>query len=248
VLSQFAGILAYVVYFASGRGRIRPHGVDLRVAHPRVWTRILRIGLPGGLNAFLFTVVYIFLSNALARFGNVPLAVLGVGNRLESINYLIAHGFSVAASTLVGQYLGAGRSGRAERAAWMSALYSALFTGTMGAIFIIFPERIFGIFTTDPDTLAEGVRFLRIIGLSQLWMGVDIAIYGAFVGAGSTVPPMAISSVISVLRVPLAYLAAFSMGGGVTGVWWMISITAIVRGALLAWWFRLGRWKEAKVW
>jgi len=248
VISEAIGLGAYVVVFARGRARVSPARRDLQRIEPAIWRKILRIGIPGAFNAFLFVVVYLVLSNVVARYGNPALAVLGVGNRLESVNYLIATGFSVSASTLVGQYLGAKRPDLAERAAWLSTLYSVIFTGVVGAVYFIFPGPIFGLFTRDPATLAEGIRFLTIIALCQVWMGVEIPIFGAFTGAGSTGSPVAISATISLLRIPLAYLFALTLATGTLGVWWVMTLTCVLRGALLAAWFRRGRWKAAKIW
>jgi putative MATE family efflux protein len=248
VSAQLLCVSACGVYFARGHGRVRPSFRELRSASPGLWRRIIRVGLPGGLNAALFTVVYLFLSKIAAHIGAVPLAVLGVGNRLESISFLIANGFSVAASTLVGQNLGAGDPERGERVAWRAALFSATFTGTVGLVFVLFPAPVFGLFTTDPATIDEGVRFLQIVSLSQVFMGVEIAVFGAFTGAGNTLPPMLLSSTISLLRIPLGYLMAVTMGWGAVGIWWMITITCAIRGVLLAAWFRRGGWKHSRAW
>jgi len=247
VVSQLLAVAACVLYFAGGRSPVTPQASDLRSVRLGRWWRVARVGLPGSLNASLFTVVYIVLSKIAAHLGSIPLAVLGVGNRLESVSFLIANGFSVAASTLVGQSLGAGHPERGERAAWRAALFSALFTGTVGTVFVLAPGPVFGLFTDDAPTIDEGVRFLRIVSLSQVFMGVEIAIFGAFTGAGNTLPPMLISSTISILRIPLGYLMAVHAGWGAIGIWWMITITCAARGVFLAAWFRRGRWKAHRV-
>ncbi len=248
VIAHLVGVSAYVLYIARGRTPLRPTWHQIRRPAPAIWGRLLRVGTPGSFNAGLFTLVYLFLSNVVATLGNAPLAVLGVGNRLESINYLIANGFSIAASTMVGQSLGAGDTRLAERAAWMAALQSAIFTGTVGLAFLVFAEPVFGLFSDDVAIVTEGARFLRILALCQLWMGVEIAVFGAFTGAGNTLPPGIISSALSLIRIPLGYLLAFRLELGPVSIWWMLTITSALRGILLAVWFRRGRWKRAGAW
>lgn len=247
VISQVVGAIAYVIYLRTGRARLTPGPRDLRELRPDLWARILRIGVPGGVNAALYVVVYVMLAKVAAGLGDVPLAVLGLGNRLESINYLIATGFSVAASTLVGQALGTGDVDRARRAGWVASVQAAAFCGAVGIVFVLIPEALMGIFSDDPATIAEGARFLRILSVCQLWMGVESAIFGGFTGAGATAGPVAISSTISLLRIPGAILVVSHLGMGATGIWWLLSATCALRGILLAGWWWRGRWARVGV-
>jgi putative MATE family efflux protein len=248
VIAQVAGVVAYIIYFAQGRARVSPTRADLGRPSPELWTRVLRIGVPGGVNAALYVAVYLVLAEVAAELGDVPLAVLGLGNRLESINYLIATGFSVAATTLVGRALGAGDPARANRAGWIAAAQSAAFTGAVGLVFLLIPRELIGLFTDDPAMIAEGARFLRILSLCQLWMGVESALFGGFTGAGATLGPVLISSVISLLRIPAAILLVSHLHTGPVGIWWLLSATCALRGILLAVWWGRGRWAAATVW
>ena len=77
---------------------------------------------------------------------------------------------------------------------------------------------------------------MRIDGYSQLFMMLEIAMQGVFYGMGRTVAPAVISISCNYLRIPLA-LALVSLGWGLSGIWWSISITSIVKGVLSAIWF-----------
>jgi putative MATE family efflux protein len=214
---------------------------------PSVLARIVRIGAPPSFSTALFSIVYLFLTHFLARFGTVPVAAVGVGNRLESVSYLLAHGLSIAAATLVGQNLGAGRQARAKEAAWRATLLSVAVTGTVGAFFFFLPHELVRLFSDDAAVLAEGARFLRILSYCQFLMGVEIAMTGSFAGAGDTVPPTIISSLFSAARIPLAWVVSLPLGYGPVGIWWMITVTCMFRGALLAAWFRRDRWMNRTV-
>ena len=78
-------------------------------------------------------------------------------------------------------------------------------------------------------------------------MGWEIVIEGAFTGAGDTLPPMIVSVIGSVARIPLAYAMAVWLGFGVVGIWWTITISTLVKGVVLIIWFRAGRWKKKEV-
>jgi len=247
VLSQAAIVLVFTFYFRSSRA-ILP--VDLRAAKrpdPATWWRIITIGAPASMITVLFTVVYLFLTSFLARFGTVPVAVLGVGNRLEGITYLVAHGLSVAVSTLVGQNLGAAKPRRAAASAWIASLLGMGFGTIVALLFLFLPEEIFGLFTTDKVVIAEGAKFLRILALCQTVMALEVVMYGAFAGAGDTLPATVISVVFNSLRIPAAWIVAVPLGYGPIGIWWMICISCIIRALLLGGWFRRNRWMTKEV-
>lgn len=247
VLSQSVMVIAFILHFRSSRAIIP---VDMRAAwkpDPATWWKIIRIGAPVSMITVLFTLVYLFLTSFLARFGTVPVAVLGVGNRLEGITYLVAHGLSVAASTLVGQNLGANQPKRAAASAWMASLIGMAFGTFVALLFTLFPESIFALFTTDGDVIAQGAEFLRILAVCQTVMALEVVMYGAFAGAGDTVPATVISVIFNALRIPAAWIIAVPLGYGPEGIWWMIAISCIIRALLLGGWFRRNRWMDKQV-
>ncbi len=209
--------------------------------------RIFRIGMPHAAIGVLFSVVYLILARFAGAFGAPALAALGVVNRLESLNYLTATAVGMGVSTLVGQNLGAGLPDRAELSAHRGAQLLTVTTGIVTVVFLVFAEPIVRLFTSDPVAIVEGARFLRIVAISQVFMGWEIVYGHAFTGAGNTLPPMIISVVVSVLRIPMAWWLAFPAGAGPNGIWWTISATGIIRGLVLPWWFRRGGWKHTDV-
>jgi putative MATE family efflux protein len=208
---------------------------------------ILRIGLPTFLEGFLFCVVYVVLVRLILPFGVSGLAALGVGHRLESVTYFVALGFSQASAALVGQNLGAGQPGRAARGAWLSAAIVSAVALVVTAIFLLIPHWLMSAFIPDPATVADGTLYLRIVAIGQVAMAVEITLFGAFEGAGDTVPPMIVSVSLTAARIPLAYLMATGLGLGIAGIYWAISLTTVAKGILMGLWFLHGRWKKSKV-
>jgi len=247
VFSQCLGSLLFILLVRRGKlafkfSLVPKWDLDFSV----VW-RILRIGIPASSAWILFSVVYLFINKIVALFGTDAIAALGIGNRMESVSFLTCIGFSTAASTLVGQNLGAGKPGRSSEAAWKTAGISVLVTGFVSAMFLAFPRQIASFFISDPRVIEIGIGYLRILALSQTFMALEIVFEGAFGGAGNTVPPMVVSIAGSAARIPLAYLLAVHWGIGINGVWWAITSTSIVKGIASALWFRQGRWKTKKI-
>jgi putative MATE family efflux protein len=246
-ISYTAELLTFLAIIKKKRPPFAP-SLSARVRPDyRIIAEIAKIGLPVSISGISFTIVYLFLDNLASSFGVFALAALGFGNRIEAVSFLTCFAFSVAAATLVGQYLGAKNPEAAEKAAYRTTFYASIVTGTLALIFLFLASPIVKLFSADPAVIAAAVAYLRIIALSQVFMGFEIVLEGAFSGAGNTLPAMLISVPGSLARIPLAYFFARTLGWGVPGIWWAITLTTVVRGAIIFYWFSRGNWKKKKV-
>jgi putative MATE family efflux protein len=209
--------------------------------------RIVKIGLPVTVQGLSFVAVYWFLMSIVHHYGEAAGAAMGIGNRMESLSYLTCWGFSIAASTMVGQNLGARKPDRAARGAWAACWLAVGATMISSVLFVSVPHFIASIFSPDPQVRILASDYLFILGLSQTTMAIEIVLEGAFSGAGDTLPPMIVLLPGAILRIPLAYLLAFHAGLGINGVWWTLTITTFAKAAVLAFWFQRGRWKTRVV-
>ncbi len=197
---------------------------------------IAKIGLPIALNGSIFCFVYIFLTKIVAQFGTESVAALGIGHRVESLAYCLSVGFSIAATTLVGQNIGAKNFERAKDIAWKIIYYVAVIMLVISCLIILFKENISHIFTNDPEVIANTSSYLTAIGCSEMFLGFEIVMDGIFSGLGNTIPPTIIGLPLNLLRLPMAYYLAQSFG--IDGVWWTIGITTFLKGFLLILWFK----------
>jgi putative MATE family efflux protein len=247
IISQGLGSLLFLLLINRGKLGFKFSLLPkLDLDFSMIW-RILRIGIPASTAGILFSLVYLFINKIVALFGTEAIAALGIGNRMESVSFLTCFGFSMAASTLVGQNLGAGKPERSAQSAWQTAKIAVLITAFVGIMFLIFPRQIISFFISDPKVDRIGIGYLRILALSQVFMALEIVFEGAFGGAGNTIPPMLVSIPGSLARIPLAYLLAVHWGMGINGVWWAISLTSIVKGIVLTYWFSRGRWRSKRI-
>jgi putative MATE family efflux protein len=206
---------------------------------------VCRIGMPTAATGVVFSLIYVFVTRSATQFGTPALAALGIGHRVESWLYMVGVGFSAATAAIVGQNLGAGRVDRAERAGWLATGFCSCLGVVFCVVELAIPEQFASLFTDDPAVIAEGANYLRIAAISQLAICAEIVLEGALGGAGHTVAPMLSSTAITVARVPLAAWAAATWGP--SGIWWVISLTAILRAlAMIALW-RSGGWKHKSV-
>ena len=215
----------------------------LRHGSARYTLAMARIGLPFCLIGILYSVVYLWLARTAAPFGTAGLAVVGIANRVESLTYLVAVGFGLACEAIVGQNLGAGRPDRAARATWLSAGLMVAFSLVISTLMWVAPEWLLGFFVRDPEVIARGVPYLRVLAPCQAFAALEIVLNGAFAGAGDTLPPSLISVTVSLLRIPLAGALAHGAGLGLVGIAWTITLTCVARALIVLFWFRRGRWK-----
>lgn len=211
---------------------------------PRM-SKLARIGMPVAAGGAVFSIVYILLTRFTAEFGTPALAALGVGHRVESLSFMACVGFGAAAATAVGQNLGAEAPERARRSGRWAAGFALALTTAVAVAFLAAPELIMSGFTDDAAVIRDGAGYLRVVAVAQLFMALHLVLESAMGGAGYTFLPMVASIVLTVSRLPLA--AVLSGVVGLIGIWWAISGTAIARGAVVAWIWRAGRWRERRV-
>jgi len=209
--------------------------------------KIFRLGIPISLQNIVFVGVYWFIIQIVHHYGDAAGAAMGIGNRMESLSFLTTYGFAAAASTMVGQNMGARQPDRAAKCAWGSVGIVVVETFIISIVFIALPKYIARVFTSDPQVLEIAIDYLIILGLSQIFMGIEITLEGAFTGAGHTIPPMAVSIPGSIARLPLAYYLCFVLNTGINGVWWTLTITSFAKAIILAIWFRKGTWRRKKL-
>jgi putative MATE family efflux protein len=242
---QWLGAAIYLVLFLRHRAPFPLRALFARF-RPRwpVIRSLAAIGAPITVIGILFSVVYLWLAKVAAGYGTPIMAALGIVNRIEGLSFLTAAGFSVAATTLVGQNVGARQLDRADRLARRARTWSVWVTLAYGVLFLVLPEPLLRLFTDDPIVIERGALFLRIVALAQPFQGAEIALEGALAGAGDTRPAMLIAVPLSLIRIPLIVLLAGPLGLGAVAIWWTITATAILRGVLLEAWFRTGRWRR----
>lgn len=195
--------------------------------------KIFKLGFPAFLQSGVHASISMILTKLLAQWGPTPVAVSSVGGQIESISWMTAEGFSTAISAFVGQNYGAKNYDRVEE-----GYYKGLkIVGTIGifaTLLLVFAgEPIFKIFTPyDLEAIELGKIYLRILGFSQFFITIEIASTGAFNGLGRTHIPAFTGAVFNLLRIPLSLILTTTILG-MTGVWWSMSISTILKGLVL---------------
>lgn len=242
VISQAALVAGYLMLAARGH-RAFPFARSAPGLPLRIWG-MARVGLPAALISAMFSVVYMAFARSGGRFGEASLAIVGIANRVEAIHFVTAVAIGIAGATLVGQNLGAGRPDRAVQVIRTGLVWNLWITGVLTLAFVLFPGPLLGLFTLDPEVQRLGVPYLRILALCFMINGVEIVVAESVMGSGHTRVLSIIFTAFSLLRLPLAFWVPDWTGTGVLGVAWVITVTCIVRGLIIAGWAARGTWKS----
>ncbi|HHW98135.1 MAG TPA: MATE family efflux transporter, partial [Firmicutes bacterium] len=180
--------------------------------------------------------------------GTLAYAAHTIAINVESLSFMPGFGFSIAATTLIGQNLGANRPDVAERSGYESVKIGMLFMGAVGLILFFFPGVFVRLYTDDPEVTRMAVQVLRIVAISQPPMAAAFIFAGGLRGAGDTRWVMIITSAsVWIVRLGLAYLLAITLNWQLVGAWIAMTVELFVRGTAIALRYRTGRWKKLKV-
>ena len=196
---------------------------------------IFRIGLPSAVQSMLFSGMSMVIARLIAGWGDAAVAVQKVGSQIESISWMTAEGYAAALNSFVAQNHGAKNTDRIREGYRLSMIVMLSWGVFCSLVLIVFPQLIFQVFIQEAEVLPMGVDYLRILGVSQLFMCMEITTAGAFSGLGKTLPPSIVSITLTGARIPMAILLGRWLG--LNGVWWAITISSIGKGIVLLGWF-----------
>lgn len=235
VASQGIILLIYLVLYKS---KFKPLEINLKkyfsLSHMK---EIFKLGLPAGAHSMLFSSISLIIAVIVATYGEKVMATQRIGSHIEALSWMMALGFQVALASFVGQNYGANKLNRIREGYFVTLKLLVPYGIIVTASLFFFGEQIFGLFISDPITVGYGSEYLKIIALSQLFMILELATAGAFNGLGKTHIPSFVGITGNVLRIPFAII--FSASIGFVAIWWVVSITALLKGIVLVIWFLL---------
>ena len=211
---------------------------------------ILSIGIPAAFQGLARNISNILVVAMLARTvsGMVAISAFTVGMNINQYALMPGLAVGTAAAALTGINLGAGDPKRAEQSGWAAAGVGAGVMGFFGLVSFIFAPHLLAFFVDDPDAIAVGVVFVRVIAISEPFHALGIVLSRSMQGAGYTFWPF-VSTTFSwlIVRVPLAWLLAFHVNWQSTGIWIALAATYLLSGVLAVILYRRGAWKVQKL-
>lgn len=201
--------------------------------------QIFSWSLPVAVESAAFTLLAMLVTAMVsAWYGEMAVAVQRVGSQIESLSWLIGGGFASAVTAFIGQNYGA-RQWKRIRDGFRLAVGALFAWEVLVTVLLVFGGRfLFSIFLSDPPEILEmGGTYLKILAISQIFMGLEGAAAGTFRGLGRTLPPSICSIASNLLRPLLCWVFAQFMG--MNGLWLGISISTVLRGISILIWYIL---------
>ncbi len=206
----------------------------------------LRLGIPSGIQQTLVALGMMVLNRIVNTFGMDTMAAYAAAGRLDTFAMMPSMNLGNAVSTFVGQNLGAGKPERVKRGHASALLAGLAISVVIGAVVVAFGPSLMRIFTTDPEVIRIGARYLLIVGAFYALFSTMFINNGVVRGAGDVMIPMANTLLaLWVVRLPAAYLLSDLFGSD--GIWWSLPAGWLMGAVFSTWYYRTGRWKKKAV-
>lgn len=247
VISQAGAFITAVFYLNRTHEVIRISWREFEFDND-IFRKILRIGLPTGLQHTFVSLGMAVVQVIVNRFGTNVIAAYAAASRLNSLATLPAMNFGMALSTFVGQNIGAGKIERIKSGLKSTLIMSSVVSLAGTFIMIFFGRYLIQLFvkSSEAEVIRVGTEYLVIVGSFFVVFSAMFAINGVMRGAGDTVVPMFLTFFsLWMVRIPVAYFLSERIGE--SGIWWAIPV-AWLTGVVLAYmYYRTGKWKAKSV-
>ncbi len=212
-----------------------------------IMREVFSIGLPSALEQFVLQSGLMLFARTVSSLGTVGFAAHQIGLNICGLTFSPSMAFGVAATTLVGQSLGAKDAEKAKKYADMIHHMAVFVACIMGGVFILFSYQLASLYTKDSAVAASTAIILKIVALSQPGQSTQLSVAGALRGAGDTMYPLYASIFgIWIFRVFVAYVFVSIFNWGLIGAWVALVLDQYTRAAIVYFRYRSGKWKYSK--
>ncbi len=210
--------------------------------------RIGNVGLPAMFEQVVMQGGFLMIQVVLSGMGTLTMAVMQIGNSVNSIAFIPIWGFGLAATTLIGQTLGEGRPEVAKKAGLAATRISLMISLTLSVILFVLARPLVGLYTIDPEVLEVGIIAIRIFCVSQPFLSVVIVLSGALRGAGD-IKYVMLTGFVGVwgMRLLLTVLFHRYLNLGPLSVWYAFGMDFLVRATMYWLRFNKGKWMSIRV-
>ncbi|MEW6683156.1 MAG: MATE family efflux transporter [Nitrospirota bacterium] len=213
--------------------------------HPELMREVARVGLPVLGERLLQQTGQLMYLKVVMLYGTAAYAAHQVGMAIEALAFLPGLGIGMAATTAVGQRVGAQRILEATIAHREANRLALMIMVGMGIVFFCIPGPLLRLFTQDSEVIALGAPLLKIVAVLQIPLAITLVLSGSLRGAGDT-PVLFWSTVVGSwgIRVPLAWLFAVALNLDLIAVWSLLLADWVARMSVLAYRYRTDKWHE----
>ncbi len=231
-IAMVAGTVIFWIYFLRPENYLKFSVARWRPQGP-IWWGMTRVGLPAGGEFALMSVYMVLVYSIIRNFGAAAQAGFGIGARVMQSMFLPVVAISFAAAPLAGQNFGARRAERVRETFKSASVLVSVFMILFTILSHIAPEALIGAFSNEPDVIAFGGEYLRIISYNFLAMGLIFTGSSMFQAMGNTLPALACSSLRLLLFALPAFLLSRRTGFQIREVWHLSVVSTAIQAVLI---------------
>ena len=207
-----------------------------------------KLGLPVFVDRLLQNTGSLIFAKIILLYGTAVYAAHQVGLAIEAFSFMPGYGIAVAAATMVGQNLGAGKQAEARISAYEANRLAVILMATMGFVFFFFPYGLLRAFTNDPDVIRYGILYMKIVAFAQIPLAITMVVGGSLRGAGDTGFIMfATVAGMWLVRIPLAAMLAAVWAWEIHFVWSVMILDWLMRVSLMLWRYHRKSWARLEM-
>ncbi len=246
ILSQFVAAILVLLALTNTSA---PHHLDLRNIRffPDILRSILKIGVPAGIQADMYTIANILIMSCINSFGTNAAAAWTAQGKVDGFFWMISGAYGIAITTFVGQNFGAKRYDRVKRSIWVCTGMMGATTIVISALFCTFSNPLLRMFTSDPDVIAMGTRIMLLMAPYYFTFVLIEVLSGAIRGTGVSFVPMLITcGGVCVLRILwIVFVLPFNPVFDMVMVSYPISWA--ITSVLYLIYYRFGKWEQKAI-
>lgn len=200
---------------------------------------IIQLTAPAAMERLIMRLGQVLYFGLIVKIGADTYAAHTIAGHIETFSYMPGYGLAIAATTLVGQNIGAGRIKEAYEYGMITTRIAIVFMSIIGVLLFFLSPWFASWFTTEKDAIEMVVTALRIDAFAQPALAIGLVLAGALQGAGDTKSPMYSTAIgMWIIRVVGVYILGIHLGMGIAGVWLSIALDLYVRAVFLFYKFR----------
>lgn len=232
LLAQVVSASLMLIFMVKRSETLRLRVESKLLSYHEVLKKALKIAVPVGIESIAMSMAYIAMTKIIAPLGTLSLAAHSFAITVESLCYMPGYGIAAAATTIVGQAIGANEIKMAHRLGWLTTALGIAFLSLMGIIMFFFAPQMIGLLSPEPEVIELGAQLLRIEAFAEPLYGASIVIAGVCRGKEDTLIPAVLNfGSMWFVRIPLSLLWVGKYG--LHGVWVAMAIELSVRGLIL---------------
>ncbi len=239
-IARFIALLLLLAALWQGRNNVTIRGSGNWLPDWSIARQLLKIGVPAAVEQVAMSSAFLMMTTVISHLGTLELAAQRVAMNAMSLSFLPGFGFSIAATALVGQSVGARRPADGQAATRIATRWAMIWMGSLGLLFLFFAPQIMRFFSDDPGVIAIGAAGLRVVAFTQPFWALGFVNAGALRGTGNTQFPLRVNSIGIWAAVGLGALFINFISPSLAAVWAAFMITSPITSFLMWRKFRSG--------